>query len=128
MAIRVSWDTDDRTAVREEFDFDWNWDEFYTALLEVARLMGEVEGPVDLIVDLSLSRPLNSSAAYYTQRWIDAWPPNVGHVAVITRQPMIAAVVSLVTRLSHRCRGNASVVETLEEARAVLLARRGAED
>jgi hypothetical protein len=98
MAIRVSWDTDDRTAVREEFDFDWNWDEFYTALLEVARLMGEVEGPVDLIVDLSFSRPLNSSAAYYTQRWIDAWPHNVGHVAVITRQPMVAAVVSLVTR------------------------------
>ncbi len=124
MAIRVIWDTADRTAIRAEFEYDWNWDDFYAALLKVVRLASEDESRVDLIVDLSDSRSLNSSAAYYCQRWIDLWPANIGHVAVITKQPVIAAVVSLVTRLSHRCRGNASVVGSLEEARAVLLERR----
>ena len=125
MTIHVSWDNDAQTALLIHFDREWSWDEFYRMVLNTAELARQVEHKVDLIFDLMDSRPVGSEAVIYCRRWVGQWPANTGHVAIVSRQLMVAAVVSIFGRTNPGCRGNASVTHSLDEARRVLAERRG---
>lgn len=125
MPIQVNWDGDSHTTLLLHFDPEWSWDDFHSMVLRMADLARQVEHPVDLIFDLSVSRSVGSEAVVHIRRWIALWPPNTGHIAAISRQLMVTAVISILTRTTPACRGNVSMADSLDEARRILAERRG---
>ena len=125
MGIRAYWDDDTtRSVLRIDFEGAWGWRDFHE-LTQQVQVMAAQTATVILLVDTTHSRSIGTDAAAYLYNWIDLWPKNVGYTVVVSNQPMITAVTTLLGRMNPRCR-RTLVVNTLAAAQRTI-AERGAD-
>lgn len=120
MGIRVSWDNDERTIVRQTYEGQWTISDFYNCVDESARLLHSVDGPVDLIVDMrDCTPPPNGIIRGY--RYADSKVPDNQRLLIVVQASDIQKVYDrVVDSITLRIGRNRVSVETMDEAYAVI--------
>lgn len=79
MSINVTWDNDNRTAIRLDFNGQWNWEEYDDAIDSAYFMIAEVGHKVNIITNLSRDAmlPVDESVRHF-QRALRQMPSNVG--------------------------------------------------
>lgn len=122
MSIRVSWDTPDKTIIRQDYDADWSWEEFSAAFKRTAELAAEVDDMVGIIADTSGISQIPPKAIVHAARAVSQLPPNDQLVAIIVApSPFVNTMVDLVARLTHY---DVRFAATVAAARALIIAER----
>ncbi|MBN1430799.1 MAG: hypothetical protein JXB07_20685 [Anaerolineae bacterium] len=106
MAIKVEWDTDEKTLVRWNMDSNWTWDEFDRAVDETGVLMDTVFHQVDLLVLSEKSLPPTPNVLphfMYSQTYPIA-NDNGGHLVIVGfwQSGIIASIMRAVEKTTPR--------------------------
>ncbi len=121
MPVLISWDDDDRTTIRYDYDGKWTWEEVYTANDEVTALMHEVEHPVSIIHDLTRSAGLPSGALTHAHRFTAGLPENWDISVVVGSGTFTEALLNIFSRVYKTLGEHYKTAATLEEARAIIV-------
>jgi hypothetical protein len=95
MAIKITWDNDAHTIIRETFEGAWTWDDFYQRLgKDVPAMMKSVAHRVDILADFRASGPLPLGPAITTARGVfNSVPSNWGCMVIVTDNRFISVLV-----------------------------------
>lgn len=119
MSVIVEWDHEEAAVVRQTFTGKWTWNELYTSLQEVDRLIRSVDHPVFLLIDMRKSMVLPSGALAHV-RTLDRWHPNLQKIIAIGVNPLIRTMFGVVARVRPSMHEQIILVITLEDAFAVM--------
>jgi hypothetical protein len=86
MSIAVSWDNEERTAIRFKFGREWTWEDFRDTLSEVDTILADVGYKVDVIIDLT-EGGAHSPTAHYAREALTWIPPYWETVIVVSDSP-----------------------------------------
>lgn len=125
MSITVSWDDEENTAIRHDYDLQWDWDEFNTAISQTVAMMEGVQRRVDIICNvLNTKIPPSSDYILHGRRALILLNRWLGNIAVVSTSTLVFAMINAFVRIYPEWRGRFIVVKTPEEARAALAQRR----
>jgi len=123
MGIRTSWDNENKTILRIEYEGSWTWEDFHKAHDEGNELIKSVSHRVAVIIDVSKSRLIPSGALSRGKHVTENKPANQGMTAVVGANGFIQGLYDLFRKV-YRKDFNLIYVSSLEEARARLLEQR----
>ena len=123
MSVTVSWDNDDRTTIRYEFERDWIWDEFYAASENAFALTRSVEHTVHSISYFKPGASLPPNALMHFRRAMVNAPRNRGVTVIVGGSLFITTMVRVFSKLNRSLGERLLLADTLEQARALLAAR-----
>ena len=122
MTITVTWDNEDKTIVRTEISGNWTWEEYHDALTETYALVRSVDHEVALI-NLRHAGAVNPRGNPYPHysRAAKHMPDNQSLVVnVSSEKKMVGMVAKIMTRIFPFMPKKFFVVDTIEEARALI--------
>ncbi|MBN2472282.1 MAG: hypothetical protein JXN59_16275 [Anaerolineae bacterium] len=120
MPITISWDTEEKKAIRYDFVGEWTWPEFREAVQQTFALMDTVPHTVASIGNFTESGSLPSGAIFELKQVLSNTPPNSG-VVVITRGSMfVNTIIQVFTKAYKDLGKKIAVTDTLEEAREIV--------
>ncbi len=125
MGITVSWDDEEKTAIRHDYDLQWDWDDFNTAISQTVAMIEGVQRRVDIICNvLNTKIPTSSDYILHGRRALILLNRWLGNIAVVSTSTLVFAMINVFVRVYPEWRGRFIVVSTLELARAALAQRR----
>jgi len=97
MGITVQWDNESKTVIRQTFDGQWTWDEFYQKNnVKIPTMMKEVAHTVHVFSDFTSSDvPSMGGALKHANNVLDAYPDNWGMLVVVGGNTMINLLVNM---------------------------------
>jgi hypothetical protein len=95
MAVQATWDNDEKTIVRYDFDAKWTWDDFYEAYYQAVDMQNSVLHRVDVILDMSQTRRLPDSALLHLRNLSEKQPPNIGKSILVSKNSFIISLYTL---------------------------------
>jgi hypothetical protein len=124
MPLIVSWDNDDKTAIRVDSPSIWTWEDFDNAVDEAFVMIRSVEHAVSMIITTSSGKAAPKGLPVpHIMRMIRNKPKNAG-VAVIVdprRQERFAArVFAAVLKVRKNAAQQTLYASSLEEARSII--------
>ena len=124
MGVSVSWDNDDKTALRYDFKGRWTWQEFDAATVEAFAMTGSVPHIVDSISNFEIGAALPPNALFQFRRAMSKAPPNRGITVIVGGSLFIKTMVTTFSRLNKQLGERLLIADTLNQARTLLAARR----
>jgi hypothetical protein len=124
MPITVTWDNDDQTAIRYDFDGRWTWSEFHRAANEAFALTRSVTQTVDSISYFKPGVTLPPDALFQFRHAMADAPSNRGTTVIVGGSAFIVMMVSIFSKLNKALGERLLVANSLDQARALLAARR----
>lgn len=122
MTVHVGWDEAIDNALRYDFVGQWTWDEFQQAYDVACGLFDEVDGQVNVIVNLLPSVALPRGILEVVRRVADDAPPNHGLTVYVGEREVLQAFARAFERIYpvSASRYPLDFCATLDEARARL--------
>ena len=121
MPIHLVWDNDDKTILRQVYDGQWTVDDFNEAVVRNVEIQATVSHPVDVITDLRHSttqtRIMIAAVARHMERHV---PPNQRLVIMVGADAFLKIIARISRTLAPRTAKNAHMVDTIEEAYAII--------
>ncbi len=122
MTITVEWDNEEKTVIRTEISGHWTWEEYHHALGETQRLVRGVNHEVAVI---NLRHPgavsPKGNPLPHLSRAAKHMPENQTFtVNVSSDKKMVGLIARIMTRIFPFMPKKFFVVDTLEEARALI--------
>ncbi len=124
MGVNISWDNGEKTALRYDFKGRWTWEEFDAAALEAFAMTGSVTHTVDSISNFEIGATLPPNALFQFRRAMSKAPPNRGITVIVGGSLFIKTMVTTFSRLNKQLGERLQIADSLEQARALLAARR----
>jgi len=124
MNIKVSWDNDDKTVIRYDFEGTWTWEDFKIAATEAFAMTRSVEHPVDTISNFLPGVLLPPNAIFQFRRIMEDAPPNRGVNVIVGSSAFIRTMVMMFSGINRNLSKRLIVVDRLDQARAAIAARR----
>jgi hypothetical protein len=122
--VTASWDNEEHTIIRYDFDLHWTWDEFNTAAAAAFAMTRSVEHTVDTISNFKPGQLLPPNALFQFRRAMANAPKNRGVNVIVSDSNFIGAMVATFSRFNKQLGERLLVVKTLDDARAALEKRR----
>jgi hypothetical protein len=126
LSVRASWDNEEHTVVRYDFETHWTWDEFRTASVAAFAMTRTVEHTVDTISNFRPGQSLPPNALFQFRRAMADAPKNRGMNVIVSDSPFIRSMVTTFSRFNKQLGKKLKVVASLDEAREFLSQGRGA--
>ena len=123
MGVNVLWDNDAHTAIRYDFEGQWTWSEFDAATKTAFELTRSVDHAVDSISNFRPGALIPSNALFQFRRAMVDAPKNRGITVIVGSSTFIKTLVSVFSRLNRSFGERLLLADTLDQARALLLAR-----
>jgi hypothetical protein len=124
MSVRVSWDNDDKTTTRYDFEGAWTWDEFYAATGDAFALTRSVEHRVDSISYFAPGANLPPNALLHFRRAMVNAPENRGVTVIVGGSRFINTMVTVFSKLNRSLGERLILADNLDQARRLLASRR----
>jgi hypothetical protein len=124
MNVKVSWDNDDKTTIRYDFEPHWTWDEFYKVAEDAFALTRSVEHTVDSISHFKPGANLPPNALMHFRRAMVNAPKNRGVTVIVGGSMFIKMMVTVFSKLNRQLGERLLLADTLAQARVMLAARR----
>ena len=125
MAIRVKWDDETHRAILVTYEAGWNWDDYFSAKVEIDALLNSVTYTVHIISDSRVGGmvPRGNALTHFARAFQTA-PNNIGLVVVVGGNIIFRSLLHLLQTVSlNRAANNVCFAYTLEEARELLQER-----
>jgi hypothetical protein len=123
-SITYAWFNEEKTILLCTYpDSKWTWDDFFNAFDTQKEMIDAVSTePVHIIVDTRASHwlPRGGSLLSGINRLTNMKHPRQGHTCVVGAQGLIAAIARVATKLMGEKRSEFHLVETMEEAEALI--------
>jgi hypothetical protein len=123
MPIQVDWDTEAKQAIRYDFVGHWNWTDFRHAITEGYKLIASVDYPVDSISHFHPGTKIPAGAFVQFRNAQQDAPSNLGLVIIVGTSMLVSRSVTLFGKLYRKLESQLRVVDTLEEARTIIMER-----
>jgi hypothetical protein len=124
MTVKVSWDNEDRTTIRYDFEGYWIWKDFYAAAETAFAMTRSVDYRVDSISYFRVGATLPPNALMHFRKAMVNAPKNRGVNVIVGGSMFIRTMVKVFSRLNRALGERLVLADTLEDAREVLTARR----
>ena len=124
MNIKVSWDNEEKTVIRYDFEGPWTWDEFRIAAEEVFAMTRSVEHQVDTISNFFPGVMLPPNAMFQFRRIMEDAPKNRGINVIVSSSAFIRTMVMMFGSVNRQLAKRLIIVDRLDQARAALAERR----
>ncbi len=124
MSVSASWDNEDHTIIRYDFDMKWTWDEFNTAASDAFAMTRNADYIVDTISNFKPGAALPANALFQFRRAMANAPKNRGVNVIVGSSTFIKSMVATFSRFNKQLGEKLVVADTLEEARALIRQRR----
>lgn len=85
MGVTIQWLNKDKAILFCRITGNWNCDRFYTTLETMWQGLGQVDHPVDLIIDLSSGKMVAEKTVIASELVPDWCPPNLRYVILVGR-------------------------------------------
>jgi hypothetical protein len=96
MSITVKWDNEAKTIIRQTYERNWQWEEFYAIADQTRALVKTVSHQVDIIADFLESGPLPLGPAITNaRRVLSNLPSNWNSLIVVTNNGFIRVMVMM---------------------------------
>ncbi|MFW5771689.1 MAG: hypothetical protein ACOCZH_00090 [Phototrophicaceae bacterium] len=120
MSIHTVWDDPDHRILRQIFPQHWTLDEYRHLVERTNKLLMGLDHTVHIIVDGRESERAPSNILSIA-RYVDSRiAPNQGTVVVLGADDFVRTVIEAAKRIAPRATADVYLVDTLEEAHAVL--------
>jgi hypothetical protein len=120
MPVHVRWYDAENHILYYNFQGDWTWDEYFTALAEGRALMRSVDHNVCLLNDMRQATHIPSGFMSKAQTVVGSRPDNTGRVVFIATQTFYLNLLDTVRRVLPAFGANYFYEETEEQALAHL--------
>lgn len=121
MPISYGWDNEERTVFRCTYSGHWQMDEYLALVEGFSTQIAAAAHPVDVLADFSLSEALPRFDFLRLSALIEMKTPANQRLLVVVRPPAgMVAVLRLVRPLMPRLTASLYMVDTLDEAYALL--------
>ncbi len=120
MPVKVIWDDEAKTCIRQIYSGDVTLQDYMMAADEVERMAKGVSYTVHSLMDrtgLVSTPPLVLPAVRYANNHV---PPNLGLRVLIQAAPFTRVVIEIGRRIAPRLMQHIHFVDTLEEGRALI--------
>ncbi len=120
MGIRLTWDNDRKSVLRQQFEGSWELEDFYRAVDKTRKLLDGLSHTVHIILDTTLSErtPSNLLSA---MRYVDSKvAPNQGEIVVVGADESLRSMLEIASRIAPDATGGGYFVDTLPEAYKLL--------
>jgi hypothetical protein len=125
MHIHYRWDDEQKTLLLLSLEDGWTWVEYHDVAREITGMIRELGYMVDLIVDNSAKIPFPSGSALSHLREITRLiPDNLATIVLVGSNPVIKTINQILFRLVPTVAEITFMVDTREEAYAVIAQRR----
>jgi hypothetical protein len=126
MKVSVSWDNDDKTAIRYDFEQGWTWSDFSAATVDGFALTRSVQHTVDSISYFKPGVELPPNALFQFRKAMANAPKNRGVTVIVGGSLFIKTLVGAFSRIYPQLGQRLLLADSLEQARTLLSARRQA--
>jgi hypothetical protein len=124
MPISVSWDNDDKTTIRYDFNGQWTWDEFRVSSENAFAMTRSVSHTVDSISNFDPTTTLPPNALFQFRRAMTTAPKNRGVTVIVGGALFVRTMVGVFGKLNRQLGERLLLADTLDQARARLAERR----
>lgn len=123
MSIRIGWDNSERTTLRQTFEARWTWDDFETATAALFKMIGKLERPVDVILEIVAPPSLVVGESWGSARFqVRELPPQARTIVVLNEADEAGLCTSFV--LLYQLYGATDrllmLADSLDEARTTI--------
>jgi hypothetical protein len=120
MGIKLLWDNQEKTVLCHIYAGKWTPDDFRGAVEESRQLLLSVGHPVDLIIEMSKSDPPPFGVLPAYQEADSLVPDNQRLVVMVKPGTIMKALNRIIADIAPRASANRMIVDSLEEARALI--------
>ncbi|MBI1256348.1 MAG: hypothetical protein GC204_02650 [Chloroflexi bacterium] len=120
MPITITWDNEAKTIIHWRYIGKWTWEEATSVFDDTTRMMSEVQHPVSLIHDLSLSNTIPARALSNAQRFTSALPENWNISVIVDPSGFGASLLNIFAKLYQKLGAHYRVAPNLHEARRII--------
>lgn len=120
MPVTVSWDNEEKTVLRYDFDLIWTWDEFFTTIGDAFAMTRSVGHTVDIISNFKPGASLPSNSLFQFRRAMSHAPRNRGRTVIVGSSTIVRSMVMLFSRFNRHPGERVHLADSLEHARTIL--------
>jgi len=121
MPLNVYWDNDQKTIIRCDSSGRWTWEEYHTALEQIAGMMRTVSHRVHMInVEGPNAAMPSGSPKTHFGRAVKVLPDNAGANIMIVKSAWGRAIASLMSKLPGNTMDKIEMFGSVEEAYAFI--------
>lgn len=131
MGIELYWDNDEQTIMLCILEPEWTWEEMFATLDTIKNMTAQRDYVVGAIVDVSngISIPGGSVFSAGTRekakKLLEMGADNKGPIAIISTNALIGSIAKGFRIIDESALNNVHFVDSLEEARRVLMRNMG---
>jgi hypothetical protein len=123
MAIRVIWDTEEKTIVQYIVEPDWTWDEFFAAKEQANALMDTVCHKLGVFLLMPSDGVIPLDVLANTRKGLRHKHPNTVVIVVVSDRPFVRTMIETIRALPPLGDHGLETASTLDEARAIVRER-----
>jgi hypothetical protein len=120
MPMNVSWDDDEKTTLRCDYEGKWTWSDVSQGYDEVIKLMKTVPHPVSMIHNMTHGAGIPNGAISNVHRFTAHLPENWGISVVVGSGAFIEMLMSVFTKIYKKLGERYKRASSLEEAREII--------
>lgn len=120
MSVHVTWDNNDHTVLRYDFDGDWQWEEFQTAFRRAREMLETVGHIVDVIADFRTSSSVPTETLARLAYVGSSSPINLGNTILVGSNTFSMTTLALFRTFYSNVAHVFDTAYSLERARALL--------
>jgi hypothetical protein len=124
MGISVTWDDEEHSVIRFDYQGAWTWNELYDAVRESHLLLDTVNHTVDSIIDLEHSSLLPEHALSRAQNVVKMAHPNQGMTIVVGANTLVRTLLDIYKRIYIKNTPPVLMARSLPEAREAIQRQR----
>ena len=121
MAVRVSWDNDEKTIMHYQFDDNWTWEEFFPAKARAYEMISTVTHKVGVILETQHNGVIPHNLLINFRNGMRTKHPNTAIVVIVVTRPFIRTMINTVRALSPLANVHLEMASTLGQARHMIL-------
>lgn len=127
MGVNVSWDNPERTVIRHTFEDPWTLEEHKTSLYEIQAMVASQNHTVHSIADLSKTKTAPGRLMLNTRVAESIRQSNSGLLFMVQAPGLVKSIVRASERFMPKVAANLTIVDTCEEAYAIIRAHEQAQ-
>lgn len=120
MPVKSQWDNADKTIIRNDFEGNWTWEEYFEMIEQRNALMSSVDHRVDVIANMRpANMPTSGGALSSAKLSLSNVPPNHG-IFVIVINTMVGTMLDIFKLFDRQTGISLHAAKSLEEAREII--------
>jgi hypothetical protein len=120
VGVTVTWDNEERTRLRWDFEEKWTWDEYYQADQQARTMMEGVSYSIGGIVNLQKSTSLPPETLTHFRRIATNPIPNISISVIVGANALVTAFYKIFRSLYGSAAEKFAFANTIEEARTFI--------